>query len=108
MFWLETALGLALIVAPFALNYRDNPVAFWASIVIGAVVMLASGYKAYTNKAERWENWIDVVAGVVAILMPFIFGFSALVTALWAFVVIGLLIVIISGYDLYTTSNVTA
>ena len=105
MFWLETVLGLALIAAPFALNYRDNPAAFWASIVLGVVVVLVSGYKAYTNKAERWENWVDVVAGAVAILMPFVFGFSALVTALWAFIVIGLLIVILSGYDLYTSNK---
>jgi hypothetical protein len=103
MYWLEAMLGLVLIAAPFALGYRDNPAALWASIVIGAVVLLASGYKAYTKKPERWEGWVDVIAGVIAILVPFIFGFSALVTALWAFVVIGLLVAILSGYDLYTT-----
>jgi hypothetical protein len=103
MYWIEAVLGLALIAAPFALNYRDNPAALWASVVIGAVVLLASGYKAYTRHSERWEGWVDVIAGVIAILVPFIFGFSALATALWAFVVIGVLIAIMSGYDLYTT-----
>ncbi|MEN9934040.1 MAG: hypothetical protein RLZZ387_619 [Chloroflexota bacterium] len=103
MYWLEAVLGLALIAAPFALGYRDNTYAFWASIVLGAVVTLVSAYKAYARPTERWEGWVDVVAGVAAILVPFLFGFSALATALWAFVVIGVLIAILSGYDLYTS-----
>jgi hypothetical protein len=103
MYWLEAVLGLALVAAPFALGYRDNPAALWGSIVIGAVVVAVSGYRAYRNTAERWEGWVDVVAGAAAILVPFIFGFSAVATALWAFVVIGLLIVLLSGYELYVT-----
>jgi hypothetical protein len=106
MYWLEAVLGLALIAAPFALGYRDNPTALWASVVIGVVVLLVSAYKAYAKATERWEGWVDVIAGVAAILVPFIFGFSALATALWAFVVIGVLIASLSGYDLYTSRQV--
>jgi len=103
MYWLEAVLGLALIAAPFALGYSNNPIALWASIVIGLIIMLASAFKAYTKTGARWEEWVDVIAGVIAILVPFILGFSALVTALWAFVVLGLLVAILSGYDLYAT-----
>lgn len=103
MYWLEAVLGLALVAAPFTLGYRDNSAALWGSIVIGVVVMVVSGYRAYKNTAERWEGWVDVVAGVAAVLVPFIFGFSALATALWAFVVIGLLVAILSGYQLYVS-----
>jgi hypothetical protein len=102
MYWLETVLGLALIAAPFALGYRDNSAALWASIVIGAVVVAVSGYKAYTQKTERWEGWVNVIAGVAAVLVPFIFGFSALATALWASVFIGILIAALSGIALFT------
>ncbi|MFO7170430.1 MAG: SPW repeat protein [Chloroflexota bacterium] len=108
MYWLEAVLGLALIAAPFALGYRDNPAALWGSIVIGLIVVLISGYRAYKHETERWEGWVGVVAGVAAILVPFIFGFSAVATALWSFVVIGLLIAILSGYDLYTTREAAA
>jgi hypothetical protein len=103
MYWLETVLGLALMAAPFALGYRDNPYALWASVILGLVVVVASGYRAVGRKTERWDAWVDVAAGVAAILVPFLFSFSALATALWTFVLIGLLIVALSGYDLYTT-----
>lgn len=108
MYWVEAFLGLILIAAPFALNYRDNPAAFWGSIVLGAVIVLASGYKVYTSKPERWEGWVDVAAGVAAVLLPFVFGFSTLVMALWTFVVVGVLVALLSGYDLYMTRAANA
>lgn len=108
MYWVETLLGLALIAAPFAFGYRDTSAAFWGSIVIGAVIVLVSGYKAYVKKPERWEGWVDVVAGIAVALLPFLFGFSAVVMALWACVVIGVLVAILSAYDLYVTRAAAA
>jgi hypothetical protein len=103
MYWLNMILGLALIVAPFALGYNTNTTAFWSSIILGVVIALASGYKALIKDAARWEDWVDVVAGVIAVLVPFVFGFSALATALWAFIVLGVIVAGLSGYRLYTT-----
>jgi len=105
MYWLNMFLGLALIVAPFALGYTTNSTAFWSSIILGAVIALASGYKAYAKDTARWEGWVDVGAGIVAVLVPFVFGFSALATALWACVILGVAVVALSGYQLYTTSE---
>ena len=105
MYWLNMILGLALIVAPFALGYNTNVTAFWSSIILGAVIALASGYKAFAKDAAHWEDWVDVVAGVIAVLVPFVFGFSTLVTALWACVVLGVIVAALSGYRLYTTSE---
>lgn len=105
MFWANMILGLALMIAPFVLGYSTNPTATWGSIAVGAVIAIASGYKAYTKVADRWEDWVDVVAGVIAILLPFVFGFSALATALWACIILGVAVVALSGYQLYTTSE---
>jgi hypothetical protein len=84
------------------LGYSTNPTATWGSIAVGAVIAIASGYKAYTKVADRWEDWVDVVAGVIAILLPFVFGFSALAVALWTCIVLGVIVVAVAGYDLYT------
>jgi len=105
MYWLNMILGLALLVAPFVFNYTTDVRAFWSSIILGAVIALASGYKAYAKDAARWEDWVDVVAGVIAVLVPFVFGFSALATALWACVVLGVIVAALSGYKLYTMSE---
>jgi hypothetical protein len=108
MYWLEALLGLALIAAPFALGYREHPAALWGSILLGALVVAVSGYRAYRATSERWESWVVVVAGVAALVVPFIFGFSAIATALWAFVVFGLLLVLLSGYELFVTRAATS
>jgi general stress protein CsbA len=105
MYWLITILGVALIGAPFVFGYTSNTTAFWSSIILGAMIALASGYKAYAKDAGRWEDWVDVIAGIVAVLVPFVFGFSALATALWACVILGVAVVALSGYQLYTTSE---
>jgi hypothetical protein len=108
MFWANMILGLALMFAPFVLNYNTNPLALWGSIAVGAVIAIASGYKAYTKAADRWEDWVDIIAGVIAILLPFLFSFSMLATALWTCVVLGVIVVAVAGYDLYTARQPAA
>lgn len=40
--WINFILGLWLIVAPFALHFRDNTMALWNSVILGvAIAMLA-------------------------------------------------------------------
>jgi hypothetical protein len=48
---------------------------------------------------------MDVVAGVIAGLVPFVSGFSGLATALWACIVLGVIVARPSGYQLYATSE---
>jgi hypothetical protein len=108
MFWANMILGLALMIAPFVLGYNTNPTALWSSIAVGAVIAVASGYKAYTKTTDRWEDWVDVVAGVIAILLPFVFGFNTLAVALWTCIVFGVIVTAVASYDLYKTQPVAS
>ncbi len=36
--WINFILGLWLIVAPFVLHFRDNPMALWNSVILGIVI----------------------------------------------------------------------
>jgi hypothetical protein len=50
MYWLTGLLGLALVVAPFALGYSGDPTALWSSIILGTVVALVAipaGYQCF-------------------------------------------------------------
>lgn len=107
MYRINIILGLALMGAPFALGYNDNLAALWGSIILGAIIALASGYKTIAKDTAHWEEWVDVVAGIVAVVMPFIFGFSAVTVAVWALIVLGVLVVAVSGYELYTARTAT-
>lgn len=108
LYGIMSILGLALVAAPFALGYSTNPAALWSSVIIGAVVALAAGYKALANDRRIWEDVVVIIAGVAALIMPFVLGFSTIATALWAFVILGVAAVLLSGYDIYATRTTTS
>lgn len=97
MEWIIALLGLVLVGAPFVLGYQDQTVALWTSIGLGVVLAVVAGYKAIVNDKARWEDWLAVLAGLLAIALPFIF-FSTTTAAVWTSVVIGALVVLLAGY----------
>jgi uncharacterized membrane protein HdeD (DUF308 family) len=101
MYWFTGLLGIAMAVAPFVLGYQDSPMAMWTSIVLGVVVLAVSIYEGMDVKQAKWEWWVAGVAGILAIIAPFVFGFSTLVAALWTFVILGVVLVILAGYEVF-------
>lgn len=97
MSWIIALLGVALAVAPWVLGYGDNTAALWTSIVLGVVVALVAAYDAIAGDESRWEEWLAVLAGAVAVIAPFIF-FSTVTAAVWTSVVVGILIILLAGY----------
>ena len=102
MFWITGLLGLALGVAPWVFQYTDNTNAMWASVIIGAVILVVSLYKAIMrDSTQYWEYWIAGLAGLVAIAAPFVLGFTVLTEALWTSIAIGVIVAVISGYEVF-------
>ncbi|GIV76287.1 SPW repeat protein [Litorilinea aerophila] len=101
MYWVTGILGLLLAVAPFALGYREHPGAMWTSVVLGVIVLLASLYEAIDKEKAKWEYWVAGVAGLLAIIAPFALGFSAMTSALWTTVILGAILLILAGYELF-------
>lgn len=101
MYWITGILGLALGVAPFVLGYSDNSSATWASVVLGAVAFLVSAYRAIDDGEAGWEYWVAGIVGLLAVIAPFALGFSALDTALWTSIVIGVVMLILAAYEVF-------
>ena len=102
MFWVTGILGLALAVAPWVLSYSDNSTAMWTSVIAGALVALASAYKAWVQDTDQnWEYWAVGVIGIAAIAAPFLLQFSALTEALWTSVIVGALLIVAVGYQVF-------
>ncbi len=84
MYWITGLLGLALIAAPFVLGYSGNAAALWTDMVLGALVAIASAWKLIAQDKVNWEYWAAGILGILAIIAPFVMGFSTLTAALWA------------------------
>lgn len=101
MYWLTGVLGLVLILAPFGFGYSANATALWSSVILGAVVALASGYRAVARGMAIWEYWVAGIAGLLAVVAPFVLGFSAQATALEASIVLGAFVAILSATQVF-------
>ncbi|HXF61917.1 MAG TPA: SPW repeat protein [Caldilineaceae bacterium] len=101
MYWVTGLLGLLLGIAPFVLGYSNNQTAMWTSIVLGLVVVLASLFEATDTKKAKWEYWVAGIAGLLAVIAPFVFGFGVITMAVWSMVILGALILILSGYEVF-------
>lgn len=99
-------LGLLSIIAPFVLGYSQDNVALWTSLTIGAIFIVSSVLEGLAADKDRWEYWVAGIAGVGAILAPFVLGFSGLASALWSLIIIGVVAVAASWSKLFPKKTI--
>jgi len=99
MYWITGILGLALIVAPFVLSYNSDPIAMWSSIILGAAIVVVSAIKAFVRDTAKWEYWVAGILGLLAIIAPFVLGFRTQIRPLDASIILGLIVLVLAGYQ---------
>lgn len=118
---LDYIVGAVLIAGPWIFQYSDSTPATVVSIVLGIGLI---AYSLFTNyELGVWKvapmavhNLIDVVAGALLAVSPWLFGFADEGTNFWApFVVIGVAAIFLGlttkqagGYRYGTTPRTTA
>ncbi len=98
--WIMLVSGVLLFVAPWTMGFSGDPGparAAWA----GGIVIAAMALAALTRFAE-WEDWVALVAGVLTIAAPWAMGFAGMAYAVWAFVVLGLIVALASVSEIWT------
>jgi hypothetical protein len=78
---LDYLIGIALIAAPWLFDFADNETARWVTIALGAGVVLYSlltDYELGVVKAIPMSIHLglDIVAGLVLAVSPWVFDFS--------------------------------
>jgi general stress protein CsbA len=104
MYWVTGLIGLALLLAPFVLGYNGDNNALWASIVLGGVILVASALEGFVQDHSNWEYWLAGLAGILAIVAPFLLQFNGAEqsTQMWTSIVLGVVVVLISLYEITT------
>jgi hypothetical protein len=95
--WINLVLAACLFVSPWVLGFAG--VAAWtawvSAVVIG--VLAVAAIVAFTE----WEEWVNLALGIWVVLAPWIIGFTGVASALWAHVVLGLLIAAVAAWELW-------
>ncbi len=104
MYWITGILGILLIIAPFVLGYSADMPALWSDVVLGLAVLIVSAIKGLIPDTTRWEYVIAGLGGLLAILAPFVLHFSVLATALWASIILGVVVLVLAIYEVYALS----
>jgi hypothetical protein len=94
MYWFTGILGLLFIGAPFVAGYSNNQAALWTSLLVGAGLVLASALEAMERDKDPLEYWATILLGAVAIVAPYILRYDAISNALWASLSVGVLVMI--------------
>ncbi len=86
---LNLLLGVWLAISPWALGYAAEVTPAWNAHIWGIVIAVVAAIALWTF--QKWEEWINTAIGVWLIVSPWVLGFSALQTATWNHVIVGLL-----------------
>ena len=91
---IELVIGLWLLLAPLVLGFFNNPSAALVTILVATVVFFVS--QLGIANQQPWEEWVNLIAAVVLIVSPWVFGYSSVAAATWNSVVCGGLLVLLT------------
>ena len=90
---IDYVVGILLILAPFLLGFATGGPAMWVPILLGAGILVYSLLTRYSLSVAkvipfRVHLGLDAAGGLLLLVSPWLFGFSAIV--IWPHVVVGL------------------
>ncbi len=93
-------LGLFLVASPHLLHRADDPAIAWNAWILGSLIAMVDLLDLLGPFG--WKVYVNLAAGVWIALSPWTFGFAGVPSALWLDVVIGLALVALSGFELWS------
>ena len=99
----NVVLGLCLVFAPWALGFTSEMAPTRNAWIVGAAIALIALGALFAFR--EWEEWVNLALGVWAILAPWLLGFATVAAALYAHVIIGLIVGVLAALDLGMIRN---
>jgi hypothetical protein len=95
--WTSWALGLWLLLSPWALFFDNEPRALENALAVGALIIIAEIVEL--SIFRDWEEWINVVLGAWLAISPW--GLNiANGAARWNFLIVGTLVIALALYEI--------
>ncbi|MBP2294348.1 SPW repeat protein [Azospirillum rugosum] len=88
-------LGAALFLGPWLYGFMDQTTAAWNAWITGAVMIVLAAAAIFSF--AEWEEWVNLVVGLWAVVAPWVLGFAGHTSAMWSHVVVGLAVAVLSA-----------
>ncbi len=95
--WVNVVAGLWLIASPWVLGVAQIQSAAWTAWVLGVLIAIAALW-ALAQPVAQVPEWCNVVLGILAIISPWVLGFSNLANPTWSIVIAGIVVLVLSGW----------
>lgn len=95
--------GLGLLLSPWYLGYATETYAAWNAWIVGAAVTLIAIAALFAF--HQVEEWANIGLGLWAVIAPWVLGFPAVASAMWAHVIAGLVVAVLAAVSLWFTTN---
>ena len=103
--WCAWLLGFWLCVSPWILQFNLEPTPTRAAVITGILLVFVERTTLYFYRA--WEEWISVIIGAWLVICPWALSISN-PAARGNFVVVGLLVIALTIYDLWQARHQSA
>jgi O-antigen ligase len=100
--WASWILGFWLLLSPWVLQFEVDGTATRAAVIVGFLIILTEVVEL--SMFRDWEEWINVGLGACLVISPWVLGVRGL-NASGNFVVIGLLVLALSIYEIRSNRN---
>ena len=99
--WTSWALGIWLLLSPWALFFDQERIALENALAVGALIIVAEIVELSIFRG--WEEWINVVLGAWLAVSPWVLGLQS-AAARWNFLIVGVLVVALAIYEMRETA----
>jgi hypothetical protein len=97
--WSDLAVGVALFISPWALQFSDISVAAWNAWVCGLIIMIMAAYSLFVALKE-WEHWNGIVIGGWLMAAPWALGFGSIASVTAVHIVLGAFLIASEGWEI--------
>lgn len=101
--WINLICGVLLFISPWALGFSGELMAA-RTAWIGGIVFFVLAVAALVQFAE-WEEWVELIAGALVVIAPWVLGFATVHAALWSSVVLGIIVVLSAIWELWAVHH---
>ncbi|ABC90051.1 hypothetical conserved protein [Rhizobium etli CFN 42] len=95
--------GLGLFISPWLFGFAAETYAAWNAWIVGAAITLIAVAALYAFYEA--EEWCNMVLGLWTVIAPWVLGFSAVTAAMWAHVIVGVVVAALAAGSIWFSHN---